>query len=375
MIFKDVVGQQSAKKGFLNYYNAKRLPHAMLITGNNGVGGLAFGLAVAQFLMCEQPTEIDACGICNACVKMQKMVHPDVHFSFPTISPKPGTKAASKHYISDFRTAVIENPYISTFDWLQYINAENKQGNITAEECREIADQLQLKSFEGGNKIQLVWRPEYLGKEGNILLKLIEEPPANTYLILVAEDVEDILNTILSRTQQIQLLPIAYDEITAALEQQYQVDAVRARQIAQISEGSYGQAIRQIEVAENDLLGLMKNWFNGIFTNKGVLIHEWVENMSKLGREQQKNFLMYAQQMISHTMRYSNMPAYQAPLTEEEQIFAQKIATRNYPLSVFYGLEEALATACYHIERNVHGKTQLLYLSVQVQYILQGKQL
>lgn len=375
MLFKDVVGQQAAKQGFLNFYNAQRLPHAILVSGRDGTGGLAFGLAMTQFLMCETPTATDACGTCNACIKMKKMVHPDVHFSFPTIPPKPGSKAASKHYMADFRSAVLDNPYISTFDWLQYIHAENKQGNITAEECRDIADQLQLKSFEGGRKIQLIWRPEYLGKEGNILLKLIEEPPADTYLILIAEDLEHILNTILSRTQQINLLPISYQDIAAALFERLQTDSTRAHQIAQIAEGSYGHALKLSEEAGNDLLTLMKEWFNGIFTNKGTIINEWVEKMAKTGREQQKNFFMYAQQLIAHTLRYSNIPDYQAPLTEEERVFAQKLATRDYPLSIFQNLDEALTTAAYHIERNVHAKTQLLYTSVQIQYILQGKTL
>lgn len=375
MLFQDVIGQQSAKQGFLNFYNAKRLPHATLISGKEGTGGLAFGLAMAQFLICENKQETDACGQCNACQKMQKLIHPDVHFSFPTIPPKPGSKASSRHFMKEFRAAMIENPYLSTYDWLQYIHAENKQGNITAEECREIADQLQLKAFEGGNKIQIIWRPEYLGKEGNILLKLIEEPPADTYLILIAENLEDILNTILSRTQQINLLPLSYADIATALQQRYQVPEQQSYQIAQIAEGSMSQAIKLIQDTGNDSLSLMREWFNGIFTNKGIAIHEWVEKVAKLGREQQKNFFMYAQQIIAHALRYSNIYNYQAPLTEEEQSFAQKIASRNYPLSVYQNLDEALTTASYHIERNVHAKTQLMYTSLQIQYILQGKKL
>lgn len=373
MLFQDVIGQQSAKQGFLNFFNAQRLPHAILINGKDGVGGLAFGLAIAQFLMCEDKQATDACGVCNSCMKMRKLIHPDVHFSFPTIPPKPGSKASSRHYMKNFREAILENPYISTFDWLQFIHAENKQGNITADECREISDQLQLKSFEGGNKIQIIWRPEYLGKEGNILLKLIEEPPADTYLILIAEDLEDILNTILSRTQLIQLTLLSHQEIANALASK--TDTTKAMQIAQIAGGSYGQALKMMEHDHQDLLGLMKEWFNGIFTNKGILIHEWVEKVAKMGREQQKSFIAYAQQIISHVLRYSNIPDYQAPLTEDEKIFAQKLATRNYPLSVYIKIEESLANTYYHIERNVHAKTQFLFTSIELQHIFQGKQL
>lgn len=375
MLMKNVIGQEGAKAGFFRFYDAQRLPHAILVAGKEGTGGLAFALAITQFLLCSDKQGHEACGVCPACQKVQKLAHPDVHFSFPTIAPKPGAKASSKYYMKEFRDAIHENRYITTYDWLQYINAENKQGNITAEECREIADELQLKAFEGGYKIQIIWRPEYLGKEGNILLKLIEEPPTDTILILVAENLEDILNTILSRTQQINLVPLQIQEIQQGLISDYQLTPPIALQIAQISNGNYANAIKLIHHTSSDVLSLMKDWFNGIFTNNGVLIHEWVENVAKLGREQQKNFFVYAQQLIAQAMRYQNIPNYQAPLLPEEQVFAQKIASRNFSLNTFEAIDKALTEACYHIERNVHGKTQLLYTSIQMQYLIKGNEL
>lgn len=375
MLFEQIIGQQIAKTGFFSFVEADRLPHALLINGKQGSGGLSFALAIAQYLLCENKSAHDACGACAACNKVQKLAHPDLHFSFPTIPPKPGSKASSKHYMAEFRSAILENPYISTYDWLQYINAENKQGNITAEECREIVDQLQLKAFEGGYKIQIIWRPEYLGKEGNILLKLIEEPPAQTMLILISEEVEDILNTILSRTQLIQLAPLQVQEIADGLQRFYQVDAQKANQIALIADSDFGQALQLREDTGNNNLTLMKDWFNGIFTNNGVLMHEWVENTAKLGREQQKNLLIYAQQMLAFAMRSALIEGYQMPLMEDESSFVRKIGSRNYSLDVYQNLDEALTTACYHIERNAHGKTQLLYTTIQLQYIFQGRNL
>lgn len=375
MLFEQIIGQQIAKTGFFSFVEADRLPHALLINGKQGSGGLSFALAIAQYLLCENKSAHDACGACSACNKVQKLAHPDLHFSFPTIPPKPGSKASSKHYMAEFRSAILENPYISTYDWLQYINAENKQGNITAEECREIVDQLQLKAFEGGYKIQIIWRPEYLGKEGNILLKLIEEPPAQTMLILISEEVEDILNTILSRTQLIQLAPLQVQDIADGLQRYYQVDAQKANQIALIADGDFGQALQLREDTANNNLTLMKDWFNGIFTNNGVLMHEWVENVAKLGREQQKNLLIYAQQMLAFAMRSALIEGYQVPLMEDESSFVRKIGSRNYSLDVYQNLDEALTKACYHIERNAHGKTQLLYTTIQLQYIFQGRNL
>ena len=196
MTFKNVVGQQAAKDGLLQMWHNNVFPHALLIVGPEGTGGLPMALALAQYIFCENKSETDACGKCAGCGKAAKLEHADLHVSFPSISPKPGTKALSRIYISEFREFIQQSPYGTTYDWLQHINAENKQGNITAEECREIIDTLNLKSYEGGKKVQIIWRPEYLGKEGNILLKLIEEPPQDTILILVAEQTDTANHTL-----------------------------------------------------------------------------------------------------------------------------------------------------------------------------------
>lgn len=375
MLFKDVIGQEEAKAGFFNFFNTGRLPHALLINAKEGIGGLPFALAIAQFILCENPLATDACGVCAACLKTQKLAHPDLHFSFPTISPKPGVKASSNYYMGDFRLAIMEQPYISTYDWLQTIQAENKQGNITAEECREIVDRLQLKAFEGGYKVQLIWRPEYLGKEGNILLKLIEEPPAQTILILVAEKTDQILNTILSRTQTIQLLPLSTQTIAVALHEKMNLPIDNAQQIALIADGSYAEALQLINYAGSSNLSYMKDWFNGIVTNKGVLIYDWVEQMSKLGREVQKSFFKYAQQILAYVMRYTFIQNYQAPLMNDELQFVQKLSQKQFSLSIFQKMDSLLAKTSYHIERNAHAKTQLLYISIQMQYLIKGNEL
>lgn len=146
-------------------------PHALMLIGSEGTGGLPMALALAQYVFCENKSATDSCGHCPNCGKVAKLEHADLHLSFPSIPPKPGSKALSKHFHKQFRDFVQQTPYGTTYDWLQFINAENKQGNITAEECRDIIDMLNLKSYEGGSKVQIIWRPEYLGKEGNILLK------------------------------------------------------------------------------------------------------------------------------------------------------------------------------------------------------------
>lgn len=370
MQFKDVAGQETAKKGLLQLWQSERLPHALLFAGKEGFGGLPLALAFVQYVFCENKQAEDSCGICTNCNRVTKLIQPDLHFTFPSVSPKPGTKASSNYYLNDFRSFVAQNAYGTVFDWLQFINAENKQGNITAEECREIIDNFNLTAFEGGYKVHLIWMPEYLGKSGNILLKLIEEPPPQSLIILVAEEEQNVLNTILSRTQLIKLMPISAQAIAEALVSQHKIEHRKALQIAQLAEGSLTNAIQLLQHTDEDLLPPLKNWFNGVFTNNGVAIVQWVDAMDKMGREQQKNFLQFTQQLLSHAFRLSFMPDYVVPLADDEAVFAGKLAQRKFSAEAYRQLDDALSTAIYHISRNAHSKTQLLHLSLTLQHII-----
>ncbi|OSZ81737.1 hypothetical protein CAP35_00260 [Chitinophagaceae bacterium IBVUCB1] len=373
MQFSSVVGQAAAKQGLINMYRSGHFPHALLLTGNEGTGGLPFALALAQYIFCHAPTDTDSCGQCANCNKVGKLEHADLHLSFPTIPPKSGTKAMSRYYLSDFREFVVQTPYGSTYDWLQFINAENKQGNLTAEECREMIDTLNLKSYEGGKKVQIIWRPEYLGKEGNILLKLIEEPPADTLLILVAEQHEDILPTILSRTQDVRLIPLSAQDIAAALVQRGQADERNAMQIGHLANGSYTEALRLLQHTQNDLFPDVRNWFNALFTNNGIAIAKFAEDWSKAGREQQKNFLHYVVSLLEHAIRSRYLPQQPPALPQEEALFAQKLAAMKISFEVLGQMTEAISKTIYYIERNAHSKTQLHSLSVKLVYMIQGR--
>lgn len=373
MQFKDIPGQKAAKEGVLKMWNSNHFPHALMLTGNEGTGGLPMALAIAQYIFCENKTPEDSCGTCPGCQKVKKLEHADLHLSFPTISPKPGTKAMSKYYIQDFREFVKQTPFSSTYDWLQFINAENKQGNITAEECREMIETLNLMSYEGGPKVQVIWRPEYLGKEGNILLKLIEEPPANTYMIFVAEQTEDILATILSRTQIVRLAPIAPNDIAAMLQAKGLADEKRSMQIGYMANGSYDEAIKLLQHAGNDLFPEVKSWFNALFTNNGVAITKFAEQWSKSGREQQKNFLHYIIQLLEQAIRVRYLPQHPPALPPEEADFVQKLAGMNVHVETFNRMVKELTDTIYYIERNAHSKTQLQAVSIRLVYAINNR--
>ncbi len=375
MTFKSVVGQQAAKEGLLKMWHNNVFPHALLIVGEEGTGGLPMALALAQYVFCGNKKDDDSCGICPGCSKASKLEHADLHLSFPSIPPKPGVKAMSRLYITEFREFIKQSPYGITYDWLQHINAENKQGNITAEECREIIDTLNLKSYEGGKKVQIIWRPEYLGKEGNILLKLIEEPPQDTIMILVAERTEDILQTIRSRTQAVRLAPVAAADIAQALTARSLTDPVRAAQVAHIAMGSYTEALKLVRHAGNDLFPEVRQLFNALFTNNGLGIAKFAEDWSKAGREQQKNLLQYIIQLLEQAIRVRYRPDTDTMLPESEAQFVNKLAATNITFEGFGQMVGAVSDTIFFIERNAHSKTQLHAMAIRMQYFIQNKSL
>src|SRR6202035_5286750 len=252
MLFSEVIGQREIKAKLRNLVEHNRLSHALLLNAPEGAGGLPLALAFAQYLVCDRVSDegskinfpSESCGVCPSCIKAAQLIHPDIHYVYPVVSRKPGDKPVSADFISEWREFISQFPYGTIFDWLQFIQADNKQGNISAHECNEINRKLSLKSFENGYKILIMWMPEYLGNEGNKLLKLIEEPPPNTLFLLVAENDSFILPTILSRTQLIKIPPLEAKEIEQALIERVRLPAEHAARIAAISEGNYHEAMQ-----------------------------------------------------------------------------------------------------------------------------------
>src|SRR5829696_1595057 len=241
MQFKDVIGQKEVKQHLVEMVQHNRLSHALLFLGKEGSGALPMALAFAQYIsllpstnasssetslfgepvelkLPSTPDEADTWMQKQASFsKAEQMVHPDIHYTYPVVTKKAGTPPLSTDYAAEWREFLQQYPYGNVFDWLQAIGAENKQGNITAQECNDINRKLNLKSFESGYKILVLWMPEYLGKEGNKLLKLIEEPPPDTLFILVAESESSVLSTILSRCQLVKIPALNTPDIEEAL--------------------------------------------------------------------------------------------------------------------------------------------------------------
>lgn len=268
---------------------ADRLPHANLLLAPPGSGGLAGAAALARYILCENRGPTDACGQCRACRKSEKYVHPDWHFSFPTV----GSKVTSDHFLPQWRSALTDTPYQEINDWLQRIGAENKQGNINKDECAAILRKLSLKTFESRYKIMLIWLPEFLGNEGNRLLKLIEEPPPGTIFLLVAERAERILGTILSRCQLTKLAPPPVEAVQTALESRG-TEPQAAAAAARLADGNVNLAIRLAAERDHTHAERFLGWMRACHRGRATELVPWTEDFAKIGRENQKNFLHYA---------------------------------------------------------------------------------
>lgn len=345
-----------------------RLPHAILLLGPPGSGKLALAMGFAQYILCENKLDTGACGQCNACLKASKYIHPDIHFSFPTV----GTNVKSDAFLPQWRSVMEDNPYLEVNDWLQVIGAENKQGNINKEECLNIIRKLSLKTFEGSHKILIMWLPEYLGKEGNRLLKLIEEPPDQTVFLLVAEQQELILNTILSRCQVVKVRALRDDEIKAALLDRQVASAEKAEAVAQLADGNLNEAIKMAQEKENDNAELFLEWMRKCYLGNGVELVKWVEKFAKLGRENQKHFIRYALHFMREYMVLKMSSQTQVRLRGPELKTAQNLQ-KVVAFDQIEDIVQLLNDNAYFIERNANPKVLFLDTSIQLNKILKRK--
>jgi len=395
MQFKDVIGQIPVKQHLAEMVEQNRLSHALLFLGKEGSGALPLAMAFAQYVVSlpqAAPVVEDLFGGMTALEpapsfihpdqiaaqpafqRAAQLIHPDLHFSFPVIPRKSGDKPTSNDYISEWREFISLYPYGNVYDWLQFIGAENKQGNITAEECNDIIRQLNLKSFESEYKVLLLWMPEYLGKEGNKLLKLIEEPPPNTLFILVAENEEMILPTILSRCQLIKI-PMPEDiEIEQALVERANANMDTARQIAGICEGNYHEALQLLQHADEDWQSLLREWLNATLKGGPIAQVKFVEEVSKLGREKQKQFIRYFNHLLEQSIRIKILGADGVMLGDNDKDFAQRL-NKIASVSQQQGIIEELDKAYYYVERNANAKMLFQALTIKLYHIIQNKTL
>lgn len=370
MFFKDVIGQEACKERLKQNVQNNRIPHAMLFCGPSGVGKLPLAMAYSRYICCTNRTNQDACGTCPSCVKWNKLVHPDVHFVFPI--NKKGKKEVCNDFINEWRKLILKSPYFNLNNWLNEINIENGQLVIYTKESDEITQKLNLKSSEGGYKIAIIWLPEKMQTAcANKLLKLLEEPPAKTLFILISEDPEIILPTILSRTQRFNISKIEETDIASALQQRYGISATDSNKLAHIANGDFVKVLEEIHLNEDKELffNLFVSLMRLSYQRKVKEMKQWSEQLAGMGRERQKSFLEYAQRMIRENFIYNLHLKDLNYMTLEEENFATRFAPFINERNVI-GIMDELTEAQVHIEHNVNARMVFFDFSLKMIVLL-----
>lgn len=356
MFYKDIVGQSEAKGRLIKMVNTQRVPHALLFTGMDGYGHLLTAITFAQHLYCKNKTENEPCGTCSSCSKVSKLIHPDLHFVFPIIKSK--NVKTSTDLIKEFRDAFNGNHYLTLNDWVEELNAENKQPIIPVEESSEILKKLSYTSFEGSYKIMIIWQAECMNiQAANALLKILEEPPDDTIFILVAPEPEQLMATIMSRVQVIPFYKADEKEISEVLMKHFGIPQAAADQAAFLSEGNYREAVSSLQKGDESISFLthFQNFMRVALKFDCDKALAWVEENAQSDREKQKQFISYSLAVFRDALMYNFGDRQLVRLSGNEKQFLEKFAPfinqKNYQLLV-----EEFNSNFYYIERNANPK-------------------
>ena len=382
MLFSDVLGQKHIKNHLTTSVDAGRIAHAQLFVGAEGSGTLPMALAYAQYILCSNVDGENTGGNESCNIKFKNYSHPDLHFAFPvTTSDKVKSKPVSSYYLEEWRQLLDQQPYGNLFDWYKMLGVDNKQGQIGVDEALQVVKSLALKSYEGGYKVMLIWMAEKMNTaSANKLLKLIEEPPEKTVFILIAEDEEQIINTIRSRCQILHFPPLAEEAITEALIEKYHIEESVAIKIAHQANGNYNKAADLIYQDSEDIQ--FEKWFviwiRSAFKAKGnkAAIHDlisWSEEIAKTGRETQKKFLSFCLNYFRQALLLNYKADELVYLESKSDDFKlEKFAPFVHDSNIME-ISEELQDAIYHIERNGNSKIVLTDLSIKLTRLLHKK--
>lgn len=373
MFFRDIVGQEAIIRQLTANVNANRISHAQLFLGSEGSGHLPLALALSTYIHCKNKGEHDACGVCPSCLKMKKLEHPDLHFFFPVSTNQEHKKdPVSSLFYPQWRTRVLENPYFSYNEWLAAIGIENKQALINADDCNAIIRVLGLKSFESRYKIVIIYMVEKLyHAAAPKLLKILEEPPENTLFLMVSENKDMILNTILSRTQILKVPRPDDQAIVHMLVNRFQVDNESARHMADLAAGNICDALKLVssDTDPYEHFEQFRSWMRLCFRKDTPNLLVWVEASSRFGREKLKSFLGYGLRVVRLCLVRNYGVADMLTLQQEEKKFIDGLSPFVHHANTLT-MASLFEQAIFHVERNANPKILLADLSFQIAKLL-----
>lgn len=340
------IGQSAVWQRLLADLKANRVPHALMLTGPAGAGKLALAIDFARALLCQHPNDdASPCGECPSCKMAAKLEHPDLHFTFPIVKGtriKTAEGAVSDVYIREWRERVLRSPYFDLNDWLEEMGTANQQATYYVAESDQIQRKLVLKSNQGGRKVMVVWLPEKMNSEtANKLLKLFEEPPSGTHFLMVSEEPDLVLGTILSRTQRILVPPLSREEYLQA--HQAKDERVFLDLFIQLMRLSYQRKVKEMR--------------------------EWSEQVAAMGREPQKSFLQFCQRQVRENFIYNFREPLLNDQSSDEEAFSRNFARFVNERNIF-ALTDALAQAETDITQNVNAKMVFFDLALKTIVLL-----
>ena len=371
MQFKDVIGQSAIKQRLIQSVRENHVSHAQLFLGPAGSGKLPLALAYAQYILCPNRTETDSCGVCPTCQKVQKLVHPDLHFVMPTNTTKSvKSNPESDLFMEEWREFALNNEgYFGDNDWYSFLDIENKQGYMSVRDAASLLRKLNMKAYEGEYKIAIIWMAEKMRTDtANKLLKLLEEPPEKTVFLLIAEDGEELLATIKSRTALVKIPSIELHEIETALKVRLGCNDKQAHDAAMISEGNWITACHSVQDSEEHkfFFTTFQQWMRLCFRAAYSELIDFSTNIKTLGREKQKELLDYGLRIIRNSLLFNNNLAEIVMLPEDEKVFNSKFAPFVNPANLAQ-IAELFEEAMRQIERN--GNAQIIFTDVSFKMV------
>jgi DNA polymerase-3 subunit delta' len=376
MLFGEIIGQREVKQRLLNMVRDDRTPHALMLFGPGGSGKLALAVAMAQYLSCGNRGEVDSCGSCPSCLKFAKLVHPDLHFVVPVL--KAGSQTSppvTDDFMLAWREALLGDSYITENLWYEAIGAENKQGIINVKESESIIRKLNFKPYESDYRMMVIWLPEKMNlPAANKLLKLIEEPPDKTLILMVSEHTDRIIPTILSRTQLLHVPPLIETEIREGLKQQGSSDEQLIEDAVTRANGNFSLALKTLRLDENESRNfeLFTQLMRLSYARNIIEINAWVDQVAGMGRERQKQLLDYSLHLLRENFMLHMEHKSLNYMSGREREFAVKFSPFIHAGNVF-DLVEAFGLAGNHIEANGNPRIILMDLSIRVIRLLMQK--
>ena len=371
MKFSDVIGQEEIKQRLRRMVSEDRVPHAMMFCGPQGSGKMALAVAFASYLLCQDRTDGDSCGACRQCAMTGKLAHPDLHFSYPVIRPS-GTgsehKMSSDDFADEWRRMLSQGVYFTMDQWLAEMNAANQQALMGVGESDLLIRKLSLKSSQGGYKVVIIWLPERMNAEcANKMLKLLEEPPAETVFVMVCEEPEKLIETIRSRAQRIDVRRIDDASIERALVERRGIDADAAHRLARAAGGSWQTALEELD-ADNEkrqFLDLFISLMRLAYMRKIKDLRKWSETAAALGREKQRRMLAYFMRLVRENFMYNFHNPQLCYMTRDEENFARNFAPYINEANVIE-MSELMNRAMRDIGQNANAKIVLFDMATHI---------